>query len=394
MSRPLSRATVRRVVALVLTVGAAVTALLATAPLAEAATLIEPTRLVADAIGRSVDATGPTVPSAALRIDGHIGGRSTAVALTVAGVDYGTTVDAADIILAADRFGMDIAEPVRAADVAEVREAAWPRVVSILSRSGIPVGDSAGPEDLVAAATELGVDIGATLEPSEVDAILTAGRTSIIEQLRSGGWPVGHAVDEAALRAAARLYDVPVEGALDAAEVRTIAATVAERGDAERTARFATAGGVDLYLPGFGPYYVGFHQSASGGGHVQSATHDVATDVLPSRGRGTNRASAVDVVLRPGDDVIAAVSGEVIEATEYRLYGKYRDVRVSIVPDADPSTVVTMLHMQGLQVAVGDRVEAGRTVVADSARTFPFASQIDRFSGQSWGHVHIEARGR
>ncbi len=50
-----------------------------------------------------------------------------------------------------------------------------------------------------------------------------------------------------------------------------------------------------------------------------------------------------------------------------------------------------MLHIDGVQVSRGDRVEAGITVLAPRARPLPFSSQIDRLTGQpAWPHVHIE----
>jgi hypothetical protein len=53
---------------------------------------------------------------------------------------------------------------------------------------------------------------------------------------------------------------------------------------------------------------------------------------------------------------------------------------------------VKILHILGLEVSPGDRVEAGVTVIADHAHQLPFASQVDdiRTADPAWPHVHIE----
>ncbi len=115
--------------------------------------------------------------------------------------------------------------------------------------------------------------------------------------------------------------------------------------------------------------------------------------VLASRGRPNPATSAVDLVLRPGEEVRAVLTGTVVEAQAYALYGRYPDARLRIRSAEDPSLVVTMLHVTGLRVGVGDKVMAGKTVVADHATSFPFVSQIDNYlDGRPRPHVHVEAR--
>ena len=65
------------------------------------------------------------------------------------------------------------------------------------------------------------------------------------------------------------------------------------------------------------------------------------------------------------------------------------DVLVEIVPEGRPDLAVRMMHIEGVRVQEGDKVEAGRTVVAAHSRLLPFPSQIDRFAG-SHPHVHLE----
>lgn len=59
---------------------------------------------------------------------------------------------------------------------------------------------------------------------------------------------------------------------------------------------------------------------------------------------------------------------------------------------AHPRKRVVVLHTVSPRVEPGDRVRAGRTVIASRSRELPFGSQIDRYSGRRLPHVHIEVR--
>jgi murein DD-endopeptidase MepM/ murein hydrolase activator NlpD len=113
--------------------------------------------------------------------------------------------------------------------------------------------------------------------------------------------------------------------------------------------------------------------------------------LLEQRGRDTDPAGASDVVVDPAREVRAPVTGTVLRAKSYTLYCRHVDEFLVIQPDAQPGWEVKILHVQGLSVVAGQRVEAGVTVVAAGARALPFASQVDDFTGQpSWPHVHVE----
>jgi hypothetical protein len=157
---------------------------------------------------------------------------------------------------------------------------------------------------------------------------------------------------------------------------------------------------------------IGFHEAASRGSlplspqgrlfqnentNKVTAPADVADGpgylVLSSRGRRAAGTSAVDIVLRDGEPVMAPVSGTVVDVGQYALYGRYPDHRIAIQPDANPAIRVTLIHVAGVDVAVGQRVEAGVTQVAPGPNRFRFTSHIDRyFPTDRWPHVHIEVR--
>lgn len=155
---------------------------------------------------------------------------------------------------------------------------------------------------------------------------------------------------------------------------------------------FATADGIALHLPSRGVELVGFHQSLHNGAR-QLAPRPTSTPTLTlaSRGRGTGSRTAADVVADPALPVLAPASGRVIRASSYLLYCRHGDEHAVIAPDDRPAWEVKVLHVRGLRVAVGDRVEAGRTVLADGPRALPFRSQIDAHTlPRAWPHVHVE----
>lgn len=128
---------------------------------------------------------------------------------------------------------------------------------------------------------------------------------------------------------------------------------------------------------------------------VESADRDdpLPSMILPGRGRGTGSATAIDVAMLDGEKVHAPISGTVTAANEYVLYGEHPDTIITIEPDGHPGVMLEILHVEGAQVEVGDRVVAGRTVIADSPNLLPFPSQIDRFvteDGKALPHVHLE----
>lgn len=170
---------------------------------------------------------------------------------------------------------------------------------------------------------------------------------------------------------------------------------------------FASGAGVDLHLPALRPRGVAFHEAALPGarslrplGRCRPCRHHRFTPpspdgpglryaVMPPRGRGTSPTSAVDVVVGPGARVRSPVSGTVRSVERYRLYGRHADIRVVIRPDGPPGIEVVLLHLRGVTLSAGDRVEASVTPVG-RARKLPFRSQVDRFVPGGLPHVHLE----
>lgn len=172
---------------------------------------------------------------------------------------------------------------------------------------------------------------------------------------------------------------------------------------------FARVDGLDLALPHDEPVAVAFHEASRPdalelapigrlAGNDNATTYTPPPDgdgpayhVLSSRGRARPATSGVDVVVPAGGTAAAPVTGTVVEAREYLLYGNLRDWRVVIRPDARPDLHVVLIHLHEPNVEQGDRVEAGGAALA-VVRQLPFASHVDYLVGERTPHVHVEVR--
>lgn len=151
--------------------------------------------------------------------------------------------------------------------------------------------------------------------------------------------------------------------------------------------------GIDLRLPSPRVELIGLHQSNHDGARDMLAIEGAAVPivVMESRERDTGLQTAADIVLPPDAEVVAPVTGTVVRAGTYTLYCDNTDDFLVIEPDGRPGIEVKLLHIDGVRVAAGDRVEAGVTVVAPRPTPLPFESQVDELSGPDDDpHVHLE----
>jgi len=155
---------------------------------------------------------------------------------------------------------------------------------------------------------------------------------------------------------------------------------------------FASAGGVVLHHPAARVERIGFHESTlDGARQLDSLPTSAPALVLEGRARDTTARGAADVMVDPDAEIRAPVTGTVRHAGTYVLYCKYSDDFLIIEPDEHPGWEVKMLHIDGVRVRPGARVQAGVTVVAPRATRLPFASQVEEGSYRpAWPHVHIE----
>jgi len=155
---------------------------------------------------------------------------------------------------------------------------------------------------------------------------------------------------------------------------------------------YAGVGLVVLHHPSDHIEAIGFHQSARDGAQEQTALATaVSWFTMESRDRDTTPRGAADIVVEPGREIRAPVTGTVIRGGTYTLYCDHVDQFAVIEPDARPGWEVKVLHIEGLAVSTGQRVEAGVTRLAAHARVLPFPSQVEEYTGlPPWPHVHVE----
>lgn len=157
-------------------------------------------------------------------------------------------------------------------------------------------------------------------------------------------------------------------------------------------APYAVAEQLVLLHPAAAVERIGFHEASHDGARQQDALETAVRPMtLESRNRGTPDRTAADIVVAPDTEIRAPVTGIVLRASRYTLYCDHVDEYLVIEPDDRPGWEVKVLHVDGLLVAAGQRVEAGVSPVAARGRVLPFESQVDEFTAEpSWPHVHIE----
>lgn len=201
------------------------------------------------------------------------------------------------------------------------------------------------------------------------------------------------------LLAMAVLLAAPACGAAEAVRASagppaTTATTKPSRIVAEQAwTPFASVGGVTLTHPSSRVERVAFHQSNNDGARqLHALPTAVAPLTLEDRERDTGARGAADIVVDPDTEIRAPVTGRVKRAGGYVLYCDHSDDYVVIEPDDHPGWEVKILHIDGVTVRAGNRVVAGRTVIAPRPTRLPFESQVDevRTADPAWPHVHIE----
>ena len=155
---------------------------------------------------------------------------------------------------------------------------------------------------------------------------------------------------------------------------------------------YASAGPVVLHHVADRIESIGFHESARDGAQpLTPLSTSVSWFTMDTRARDTDPRSASDIVVEPDREIRAPVTGTVLRAGTYTLYCDHVDQYAVIEPDARPGWEVKVLHVEGLALVQGQRVEAGVTRVAARARVLPFPSQVEESTGlPPWPHVHVE----
>jgi murein DD-endopeptidase MepM/ murein hydrolase activator NlpD len=103
--------------------------------------------------------------------------------------------------------------------------------------------------------------------------------------------------------------------------------------------------------------------------------------------------SSVDAGAQPGTPVYAPVTGTVVKIRDYSLYGELPDKEMHIQIPGHPELDFILLHIDNLQVNVGDHIIAGVTQVATVRDTADyFDDDLANFTapGDKGNHTHLQ----
>lgn len=101
--------------------------------------------------------------------------------------------------------------------------------------------------------------------------------------------------------------------------------------------------------------------------------------------------SAVDVGAKPGTVVVSPVSGTIVKIKRYKLYGKYDDFELHIRPDGWKDVDLVLIHVDGVQCTVGQKVKAGVTPLATVRKLSDrIHHQLGDYSKGGGDHVHFQ----
>ena len=270
----------------------------------------------------------------------------------------------------------------------------------------------------LAAATVVVVGLAASVTvPTSAD---TLGASASGAVTRAGGPLLSGGIRmPRAAAAVGEAETAPTARSVDPTATPTAPSAIAAHAGAEpvkdqRPRPVARYGGLELRMPSISAIAAGFHEAATSNAlpmrphgqllrNLNATRYEAPADVLggitylvmSSRERAAPATSALDVLMRDDDPVLSPVDGVVADVREVLIEQQHPDLRVELHPDDDDALRVVIVHVDGVRVAPGDRVEAGTTVLASTARRFAFLSQIDNLTyPQLWPHVHLEVQPR
>jgi murein DD-endopeptidase MepM/ murein hydrolase activator NlpD len=101
--------------------------------------------------------------------------------------------------------------------------------------------------------------------------------------------------------------------------------------------------------------------------------------------------TAADVGALAGTTVLSPVTGTVVRVKSYKLYGRYQDFEMHIIPDDTHGIDDVLIHLTDVSVKPGDRVEGGVTPVAKVRKlSDKFHDQLADYPKSPGDHVHMQ----
>jgi hypothetical protein len=108
-------------------------------------------------------------------------------------------------------------------------------------------------------------------------------------------------------------------------------------------------------------------------------------------GADTAPTTSVLIGAQPDTPVTSPVNGVVVRVREYLLFGKYEDVQIDIRPVELGGTIVTLLFINEPAVTIGQRVDAGDTLLGTVRQCPPEVGKIlAEYTHDSGSHIYLQ----
>jgi len=108
-------------------------------------------------------------------------------------------------------------------------------------------------------------------------------------------------------------------------------------------------------------------------------------------GDGGEPTTSVLIGAQPGTPVTSPVTGVVTSVETYYLFGKYEDITLAIRPEAKGGTTIVLMFIQDPAVTIGERVEAGKTLLGTVRRCPEEVGQVlATYTHDSGSHVNLQ----
>ncbi|HDZ86543.1 MAG TPA: hypothetical protein ENH57_02500 [Actinobacteria bacterium] len=124
---------------------------------------------------------------------------------------------------------------------------------------------------------------------------------------------------------------------------------------------------------------------------LKNATNNLIYSIMWRSGRSGPLNSSVDVGSTDGTLNFSPVSGTIARIRKYKLYGRYNDVEIHILPKGFSDRHVVAIHAGDVEVKVGDKLVAGVTPIGRTRRFSDyFKQQLSDYSKDLGNHVHYQ----
>jgi len=101
--------------------------------------------------------------------------------------------------------------------------------------------------------------------------------------------------------------------------------------------------------------------------------------------------SSIDVGAKAGTLTYSPIGGKVVMIRKYKLYGRYPDNEVHILPEGFKDRHLIIIHVYDIKVKPGDKVVAGLTPIARITKfSKVFKQQLSDYSKEAGDHAHYQ----